>query len=51
ANDAVKKLEKDKAISEDEAKKAYDEVQKLTDTYTTKIDESVKSKESELLKV
>ncbi|MBT0885641.1 ribosome recycling factor [Campylobacter sp. 2018MI10] len=51
ANDAVKKLEKDKAISEDEAKKAYDEVQKLTDTYTTKIDESVKNKESELLKV
>ncbi|EDC3468805.1 ribosome recycling factor [Campylobacter jejuni] len=50
ANDAVKKLEKDKAISEDEAKKAYDEVQKLTDTYTTKIDESVKNKESELLK-
>lgn len=51
ANDAVKKLEKDKAISEDEAKKAYDEVQKLTDAYTIKIDESVKSKESELLKV
>ncbi|WP_119163045.1 ribosome recycling factor, partial [Klebsiella pneumoniae] len=47
----VKKLEKDKAISEDEAKKAYDEVQKLTDAYTIKIDESVKSKESELLKV
>ncbi len=42
ANDAVKKLEKDKAI---------DEVQKLTDTYTAKIDESVKNKESELLKV
>ncbi|MBT0606527.1 ribosome recycling factor, partial [Campylobacter lari] len=34
ANDAVKKLEKDKAISEDEAKKAYDEVQKQTDNYT-----------------
>ncbi|BEK14755.1 TPA: ribosome recycling factor [Campylobacter lari] len=51
ANDAVKKLEKDKAISEDEAKKAYDEVQKQTDNYTTKIDELVKNKEAELLKV
>lgn len=51
ANDGVKKLEKDKAISEDEAKKAYDEVQKLTDFYTAKIDESVKEKEAQLLKV
>lgn len=51
ANDSVKKLEKDKAISEDEAKKAYDEVQKLTDNYTNKVDEMVKAKESELLKV
>ena len=51
ANDSIKKLEKDKALSEDEAKKAYDEVQKLTDNYITKIDESVKNKESELLKV
>ncbi|MBZ7934847.1 ribosome recycling factor [Campylobacter sp. W0065] len=51
ANDNIKKLEKDKAISEDEAKKAYDEVQKITDSYTSKIDESVKNKETELLKV
>lgn len=51
ANDGVKKLEKDKAISEDEAKKAYDEVQKLTDGFIVKIDELVKNKESELLKV
>lgn len=51
ANDAIKKLEKDKVISEDEAKKAYEGVQKLTDSYTTKVDESVKNKESELLKV
>ena len=51
ANDSIKKLEKDKALSEDEAKKAYDEVQKLTDNYITKIDESVKNKEGELLKV
>lgn len=51
ANDEVKKLEKDKAISEDEAKKGYDEVQKITDNYISKIDEAVKAKEAELLKV
>lgn len=51
ANDGVKKLEKDKAISEDEAKKAYDEVQKLTDSYAAKVDELVKNKEAELLKL
>ena len=38
-------------ISEDEAKKAYDEVQKITDDFIAKIDEAVKSKETELLKV
>ncbi|MDL0089293.1 ribosome recycling factor [Campylobacter gastrosuis] len=51
ANDEVKKLEKDKAISEDESKKAQDEVQKITDSYITKIDTIVKEKEAELLKV
>ncbi|MCX2683420.1 ribosome recycling factor [Campylobacter sp. MIT 21-1685] len=51
ANDSVKKLEKEKLISEDEAKKAYDEIQKLTDSYIAKVDENVKSKEIELLKV
>ena len=48
-NDEIKKLEKDKAISEDEAKKGYDEVQKITDDFIAKIDEIVK--EAELLKV
>ena len=51
ANDAVKKLEKDKMLSEDEAKKALNEVQKLTDSFSAKIDELVKSKEAELLKL
>ncbi len=51
ANDEIKKLEKDKAISEDDAKKGYDEVQKITDSYSSKIDDAVKAKEAELLKV
>lgn len=51
ANDDVKKLEKDKAITEDESKKAQDEIQKITDNYNAKIDVLVKEKETELLKV
>lgn len=51
ANDEIKKLEKDKAISEDESKKAQDEVQKITDSYNAKIDSIVKEKEAELLKI
>ena len=51
ANDEIKKLEKDKAITEDESKKGQDEVQKITDNYTAKIDQAVKDKEVELLKI
>ena len=51
SNDNIKKLEKNKIISEDEAKKAYDEVQKSTDNYINKIDEIIKNKEGELLKI
>ncbi|MCR4942606.1 MAG: ribosome recycling factor [Campylobacter sp.] len=51
ANDEVKKLEKDKAISEDESKRAQEEVQKITDSFVAKIDTIVKEKETELLKV
>lgn len=51
ANDKVKKLEKDKEITEDESKKGQDEVQKITDKYTKLSDDLVKEKESELMKV
>src|SRR5579864_8249463 len=37
-NEAVKKLLKDKKISEDEEKRAYDEIQKLTDVHMQKLD-------------
>ncbi len=50
-NDQIKKLEKDKEIGEDESKKAQDRIQKLTDEHTTKIDESFKTKEADILKV
>jgi ribosome recycling factor len=51
ANDRLKKLLKDKAISEDAERDGLDEVQKLTNTYITRIDELAKSKEQELLHV
>ncbi len=51
ANEQLKKLLKDKAISEDEERKALDEVQKMTDGYVTKIDATAKAKEKEILAI
>ena len=51
ANDKVKKLAKDKKITEDEEKRGLDQVQKITDDYIKKVDELVKAKEAEVLKV
>ncbi len=49
--DGVKKQENDKEISEDEAKRNSDLVQKLTDEYIKKIDETLAHKESEIMQV
>jgi len=51
ANDKVKKLEKEKEISEDELKKGLDQVQKVTDSFVAKIEETLASKEADILKV
>jgi ribosome recycling factor len=50
-NEAVKKLMKDKKIAEDEEKRALDEIQKMTDAYMQKIDQTVKMKEKEILEI
>ena len=50
-NDAVKKLEKEKEISEDEGKKAHEHIQKITDEHIARIDETLKTKETDILKV
>ena len=42
ANNDVKKLEKDKVITEDESKKALDEIQKITDDFTKRAEDSSK---------
>ncbi|MFA7570046.1 MAG: ribosome recycling factor [Sulfurimonadaceae bacterium] len=51
SNDKIKNLHKDKAITDDENKKAQDEVQKITDSFIAKADETFKAKEAEILKV
>lgn len=51
ANDKVKKLLKDKEITEDQEKQGEAEVQKITDSFVTKADDTFKNKEVEILKV
>ena len=48
-NEHVKKLVKDKLISEDEDRRAHEEIQKLTDSYIQKLDQAAKAKEKEIL--
>ena len=50
ANDRLKKLLKDRQISEDDEKKGLDEVQKVTDSHIRQIDDLQKKKDEELLK-
>ena len=51
ANQEVARLLKDKAITEDEDRRAQDEIQKLTDKAIKDVDEVVKLKEQELMAV
>lgn len=51
SNNAIKKLEKDKNITEDESRAGQSEIQKYTDDFVKRADEMVKHKEEEILKV
>jgi ribosome recycling factor len=51
ANEQLKKLVKDKEISEDDERRAGDDVQKLTDKFVTEIDKLVTTKEAEIMTV
>ena len=51
ANEAVKKLEKAKEVSEDEQSRSEKEIQKLTDKYIAEIDKLVAAKEKEVMTV
>lgn len=50
-NDSMKKLEKNKEISEDDLKRGEKEIQDLTDSYVVKIDELVANKEKEIMAI
>ncbi|MFL3023745.1 MAG: ribosome recycling factor [Methylophilaceae bacterium] len=49
ANDALKKLNKDKEISEDDERRAQDDIQKTTDQFIANVDQLVDVKEKDLL--
>ena len=51
ANDHLKKLLKDKAVSEDEERRAQDEVQKLTDKSVAEVEKMLGTKEAEIMAV
>jgi ribosome recycling factor len=51
ANDALKKLEKDKVISQDELKKTQTSIQELTDKEVARVDEIFSKKEKEIVEV
>ncbi len=49
--ESLRKLEKDKAISQDENRRAQDQLQKMTDGHTKQIDDTGSAKEAEILQV
>ncbi len=51
ANDHFKKAQKDGSVSEDDARRAMDQIQKLHDKHIAQIEESVKKKEEEVMEV
>jgi len=50
-NDAVKKLEKDKKITEDDSKKGHEDVQELTDRFVDQIDSMMEAKEKDIMEL
>jgi len=51
ANEKLKKLSKDKKVSEDEERRGHDQIQKTTDRFIARIDELLKKKEGEILTI
>ncbi len=51
ANENLRKMEKNKELSQDELKKAQEEVQKVTDDFIDKVDELLSRKEKEIMEV
>jgi ribosome recycling factor len=51
SNESVKKLLKEKAITEDEDRRAHEEIQKMTDSYMSKLYQAAKAKEKEISEI
>ena len=51
SNEALKKAEKSKAVSEDDSRKGLDHVQKITEDYITKVEELLEKKEKEIMEI
>lgn len=51
ANETLKKAEKDGDLSEDQGKKAQDEIQKITDKFVAQVDDVIKHKEEDVLSI
>jgi ribosome recycling factor len=51
ANEAAKKLLKDKLISEDDERRAIDDIQKVTDANIQKLDQAAKGRQKEILEI
>jgi ribosome recycling factor len=51
ANKEIKQLQQSSELSEDDARRQMDDVQKLTDEYVARVDQMLKSKEEEVLEV
>ena len=51
ANNELKKLLKDKTISEDDDRRAQDDIQKLTDKFIAEVDKILETKEAELMEI
>lgn len=51
SNNTVKDLEKEKEITQDESKQAQDKIQKLTDGHIAKVEDTLKTKTDEIMKV
>jgi ribosome recycling factor len=50
-NEEIKKLEKEKHVSEDDVKRYQDDIQKITDSHIAKVDEILSHKEKEIMEV
>jgi ribosome recycling factor len=50
-NEQIKKLEKDRKVSEDDARRAQEKIQKITDDFTAQVNQIIEKKEKEIMEI